>query len=228
MRSHARAEIASNTASKACRLPWTSDTIAMRTTTVSRVSGRHRIAVLRALVVTTVAAEAGRRILTPRAPVTADIRDHFSEPEIARGRSFSRPQRRLGLARSAIATTLLTALVVRPPAALRSPRSTRATDTALAAAVLSLGFTIPGLPLRAIARRRAIAAGLDTQSWRGWVGDLGKGAAIETMFSAALGGGVAVLSSRYRDRWWRAAAVATVAVGALAGGLAPVLLDPIF
>ena len=182
--------------------------------------------------VTTVAAEAGRRILTPRAPVTApvavDIRDHFSEPEIARGRSFSRPQRRLGLARSAIATTLLTALVVRPPAALRSPRSTRATDTALAAAVLSLGFTIPGLPLRAIARRRAIAAGLDTQSWRGWVGDLGKGAAIETMFSAALGGGVAVLSSRYRERWWRAAAVATVAVGALAGGLAPVLLDPIF
>src|SRR5579875_128011 len=48
------------------------------------------------------------------------------------------------------------------------------------------------------------------------------------MFSAALGGGVAVLSSRYRERWWRAAAVATVAVGALAGGLAPVLLDPIF
>src|SRR5579875_3830417 len=122
MRSHARPEIASSTASKACRLPWTSDTIAMRTTTVSRVSGRHRIPVLRALVVTTVAAEAGRRILTPRAPVTApvavDIRDYFSEPEIARGRSFSRPQRRLGLARSALATAMLATLVRRPPAAL--------------------------------------------------------------------------------------------------------------
>ncbi|MGH2908384.1 MAG: hypothetical protein ACRDK8_03700, partial [Solirubrobacteraceae bacterium] len=64
------------------------------------MSGRHRIQVLRALLVTTAAAEAGRRLLTPRAPVTApaavDLRDHFSQAEIARGRSFSRPQRRIG------------------------------------------------------------------------------------------------------------------------------------
>jgi STE24 endopeptidase len=204
----------------------------MGTTTVSRVSGRHRIPVLRALLVTTVAAEAGRRILTPRAPVTTpvpvDIRDHFSEPEIARGRSFSRPQRRIGLARSALATALLVSFVRRPPAALTRRGENPVADTALAAVTLSLGFAIPGLPLRAIARRRAIAVGLDTQSWGGWVADLGKASVIETVFSAALGGGVALLSTRYRERWWRAAALATIAIGALAGGLAPVLLDPIF
>ena len=196
------------------------------------MSGRHRIQVLGALLLTTVAAEAGRRILTPRAPIAApvpvDIRDHFSEPEIARGRSFSRPQRRIARARSAIATALLVASVRRPPAALTRRRNEPVADTALAAAALSLGFAIPGLPLRAIARRRAVAVGLDTQSWRGWAGDLGKAAAIETLFSAALGGGVALLSTRYREHWWRAAALATIAIGALAGGLAPVMLDPIF
>jgi STE24 endopeptidase len=204
----------------------------MRTTTVSRVSGRHRIQVLRALLLTAVAAEAGRRLVTPRAavttPVPVDIHDHFSEPEIARGRSYARPQRRIGLARSALATALLVSFVRRPPAAITRRGENPVSDTALAAAALSLGFAIPGLPLRAIARRRAIAVGLDTQSWGGWAADLGKASVIETVFSAALGGGVALLSTRYRERWWRAAAVAMVAIGALAGGLAPVLLDPIF
>ncbi len=196
------------------------------------MSGRHGIQVLRALLVTSVAAEAGRRVLSPRAPVTApvpvDIHDHFSAPEIDRGRSFSRPQRRIGLARSTVATALLVRLVRQPPAGLARGRINPVGDTALAAAALSLAFAVPGLPLRAIARRRAVAVGLDTQSWGGWAVDLGKAAAIETLFSAALGGGVARLSARYRERWWQAAALAMVAIGALAGGLAPVVLDPIF
>lgn len=196
------------------------------------MSGRHRIQVLRALLVTTAAAEAGRRLLTPRAPVTApaavDLRDHFSQAEIARGRSFSRPQRRIGLARSALATALLVRLVRRPPAALARRHGGGPTEVALTAATLSIAFSVPGLPLRAVARRRALSAGLDTQSWRGWASDLAKAAAIETGFSAALAAGVAALSARERERWWRAAAAATVVIGALAGGLAPVLLDPIF
>jgi STE24 endopeptidase len=196
------------------------------------VSGRQRILVLRALLLTTAAAEAGRRILTPRTPVTApvavDIREHFSEPELARGRAFSRPQRRLGLARSALAAVQLVALVRRPPTALARRRGTGSSDAALAAGVLSAALAAPGLPLRALARRRAIAAGLDTQSWRGWAADLAKAATIETGFSAALAAGVAALSRRERERWWRAAALATVGIAALAGGLAPVLLDPIF
>ena len=180
----------------------------------------------------TAAAEAGRRILTPRAAVAApravDLRDHFSEPEIARGRSFSRPQRRLALARSATGAVLLTALVRRPPAALARRDTASAADTALAAGALSISLALVGLPLRAVARRRAMSVGLDTQSWRNWAIDLGKAAVIETGFSAVLGAGVAAVSTRYGERWWRAGAVATVSIGVLVGGLAPVLLDPIF
>src|SRR5579875_447516 len=235
MRSQPRSKIDSSTASNACRLPWTSDTIAMRTSTVSRVSGRQRILVARALLVTTAAAEAGRRLLTPREPVTApapvDLRDHFSDAEIARGRAFSRPQRRLALARSALTAAQLVALVRRPPAVLmrrRTTRPARPADAALTAGVLSVAFAVPGLPLRAIARRRAMSAGLDTQSWRGWAADLAKAGVIESAFGAALAAGVVVLSARQREHWWRSAAGATVVITALVGVLAPVLLDPIF
>jgi STE24 endopeptidase len=195
------------------------------------VSGRHRIQVLRALLVTALAGEAGRRILTPREPVLAPrpvaIRDHFSDSEIARGREFSRPQRRLALARTLTGAALLAELTRRPPEALYRRRASGA-QTALAAGALSLALAVPGLPLRALARRRALAAGLDTQSWAGWGADLAKAAVIETGFSAGLGAAVTVLSTRYGKRWWAAAALGTVAIGALAGALAPVLLDPIF
>ncbi|HLI60491.1 MAG TPA: M48 family metalloprotease [Solirubrobacteraceae bacterium] len=196
------------------------------------MSGRQRILVLRALLVTAAAAEAGRRILTPRAPVTApvpvDIREHFSQAEIARGRGFSRPQRKLALGRSALAAAELVALVRRPPAALARRRGAGPARTGLTAAVLPIGLAVPGLPLRALARRRAIAAGLDTQSWSGWASDLAKAAAIEAGLGAALAAGLAALSARERERWWRAAALATVGLSTLVGGLAPVLLDPIF
>jgi STE24 endopeptidase len=217
-----------------------SETIAMRTTTVSLVSGRHDIPVLRALLVTAAAAEAGRRILTPRSPVAAplpvDVHEYFSEPEIARGRAFARPQRRIGLARSMTTTALLAGIVRRPPAALehRPPAACRCArdgsprETAVAAGALSLALMVPGLPWRTLARRRAISAGLDTQTWRGWMSDLVKASAIETGFSAALAAGVTALSRRYGARWWRIGALGTVAIGVLAGGLAPVLLDPIF
>src|SRR5579875_3731005 len=184
------------------------------------------------MLATALAAEAGRRILTPREPLRApqpvDIRDHFSEAEIARGRAFSRPQRRLARARSLLGTALLVELARRPPAALSRRGGGSAPQTALAAGALSLALALPGLPLRALARRRAIAAGLDTQSWSGWGSDLAKAAAIEAGLGAALAAGLAALSARERERWWRAAALATVGLSTLVGGLAPVLLDPIF
>ena len=99
---------------------------------------------------------------------------------------------------------------------------------AATAAGLSLGLSLPTLPLRAISRRRAIAVGLDTQSWGGWAGDLAKASAIQTVFAAA---------ARRRGPG-RHAALPAVLVGADGGGsvvfgavlaaLAPVVLDPIF
>ena len=196
------------------------------------MSGRQRIAGLRAVALSAAAAELARRLLTPRAgvpaPAPVDLTDHFSAPEIARGRAFSRPQARIGAARSALETGLLVATVRRPPRALRRSFDRPVAGAAASSAVLSLALGAPGLPLRALARRRALTAGLATGSWAGWAGDLAKAAAIQTVMSGALGGGVVALSRRSPRRWWIPVAGATVVAAGLAGALAPVLLEPIF
>ncbi len=184
------------------------------------------------LLLAAAAAEAGRRLLTPGTPVsepaTIDVRDWFSAAEIDRGRSFARPQRALASTRSALELAGLIALVRRPPAILRRDWSRPTAGGAAAASGLSLVLTVPGLPLRALARRRAIAAGLDTQSWGGWLADLAKTSAIELTFSAAAGAGVIAATRRHPRTWWLAAAGGAVVLGAGLGALAPVLLDPIF
>jgi STE24 endopeptidase len=184
------------------------------------------------MLLTAVAAEGGRRLTTPRSPVTApapvDLHDHFSEPEIDRGRAFTRPQQRLALTRSVLETALLAAVVRRPPQALTRGWQRPVVGGAASAAALSLALAAPGLPLRALARRRALSAGLATQSWSGWGGDLAKAATIQTALTGALGAGAVALSARSPRRWWLPASGALVATAALAGALAPVLLEPLF
>jgi STE24 endopeptidase len=204
----------------------------MRITTVSPVSGRPRSQVAGTVLLAAAAAEAGRRLLTPRTPIpppaAVDVRDWFSEPELARGRDYARPQRALALVRSGVELAALTALVRRPPRLLHGPWSHPVAGGALTAAGLLLALTTPGLPLRAVARRRAVAVGLDTQTWGGWTSDLAKAAVLQTAFSAAAGAGTIAVTRRWPGRWWLPAGLGSVAIGALLGALAPVLLDPIF
>jgi STE24 endopeptidase len=84
------------------------------------------------------------------------------------------------------------------------------------------------LPLRALSRRRALTAGLDTQSWGGWASDLVKANLIQTSFAAATGAAVVAATRRFPRSWWAPAAVASVGLGAVLAALAPVVLDPIF
>jgi STE24 endopeptidase len=204
----------------------------MRTTTVSRVSGRREARVLGPLVLAAATAELGRRLLSPAPPTLrpapVDLHDHFSPVEIDRGREFSRPQHALSLAGSTLDAALLAAFALRPPAVLARRWSRPVAGAAAVSAGVSLALTIPGLPLRAVARRRALSVGLATQSWRGWGSDLVKAEALKTGLVAAFGAANVALSQRYRERWWVSAALSIVAVGALAGALAPVVLDPIF
>ncbi len=180
---------------------------------------------------------------------------YFTAEEIHRGAAFARPQMALGLARSALELGVLTALVAHArrrtgPASMVArlrpdrrwnrrarPRRSSAVRAAVPSpygsgaaggAGLALGMTILGLPFAALARRRAIAVGLITQSWRGWTLDLVKELAIEGVLAGGAGAGVVGLTRRYPRSWWLPAAAGSVGLGTLLGALSPVLLDPLF
>ena len=181
------------------------------------------------------AAEGARRVVAPRAPalepVRVDVQTYFSADEIDRGRRYARPQLALMLTRSLIDAAALVALVRRPPAALR--RSWRGgwgpvTGGAVTAGGLSLVLSLPTLPLRAVSRRRAMAVGLDTQSWDAWAGDVVKASAIQTVFAAGAGAALLAGTRRFPRQWWAPMGGGAVVFGAGLAALAPVVLDPIF
>jgi STE24 endopeptidase len=177
------------------------------------------------------AAEAGVRLLRPR-PATrpsapADLRSYFSEEEIARGAAFTRPQLALALGRGAVELGTLALLTFRPPRVLRR-RARPVLAGAVAAGAMAVGLSLPPLPLAVVSRRRAIAVGLVTQSWRGWAVDQLKATGIEAALATAGGGTVVTVIRRYPRSWWALGAAGSVLVGALFAALAPVVLDPVF
>jgi STE24 endopeptidase len=220
------------------------------------VDGNSRIRVLASLLLAAAAAEVGARLLTPgdhRRPHPAvDPGTYFSAAEIRRGARYARPQRLLADARSAVELAVLVALVRRtrgrsersasvhdpvPPLDLGpEPEAPMVYESTLRAAAagavigagLALATSLAPLPLAAISRRRAVTAGLVTQSWRGWADDLVKATAIQSLFAAAAGAGTVALTRIYPRQWWAPAAATSVALGAGFAALAPVLLDPVF
>ena len=84
------------------------------------------------------------------------------------------------------------------------------------------------LPLRALARRRALAVGLVTQSWRGWSRDLLKGGALGIALNAAAAPVAVALMRRFPRGWWLPASGVAVAGAGTLTFLAPVALDPLF
>ena len=160
-----------------------------------------------------------------------DVQTYFSADEIDRGRRYARPQLGLMLTRSVIEAAALAALVRRPPAVLRRTwrgRRGPAAGGAVTAAGLSLALSLPTLPLRAVSRRRAIAVGLDTQSWGSWAGDVVKASAIQTVFAGGAGAAVMAGTRRFPRQWWLPMGTGAVVFGAGLAALAPVVLDPIF
>ena len=178
------------------------------------------------------AAELGGRLLRPRQgaakSVEADVRSHFSDAEIERGARYARPQVALGIARSALALGTMAVAVDRIPRVL--PK--RFTNSLLGGAVTGAGFGLAGslapLPLSVVARRRSIAVGLITQSWRGWAADQVKAQTISATISAGAGAATVAVTRRYPQGWWLPAAAGSVVVGSVFAALAPVVLDPVF
>jgi STE24 endopeptidase len=209
-----------------------SETIAIRIRTVCLVKAHGRALTLLSLVVAAGGAEGARRLLTPRRraiePLPVALERYFSPAEIERGRSFARPQRLLALIATGVDLAALSALVARPPGALQRTGRRPVLGGAGAAAGLSATLVLPTLPVNALSRRRAMAAGLDTQSWRGWFADLGKALAIQVVLAAAAGAAVTGLTRSRPKAWWLPAAGGSVAFGAVLTALAPVLLEPVF
>ncbi|HEY7961700.1 MAG TPA: M48 family metalloprotease [Solirubrobacteraceae bacterium] len=160
-------------------------------------------------------------------PDPVDVLEYFSRDDIARARRFGRPQLALHGAATLVQAGVLAALVARPSrrgAASEHPLA----HAALAGAGLSLAVGLAPLPLRALARVRALKVGLATQSWRGWAGDLAKGSALEAGFAAAAAPVGIALMRRWPRLWWLPGAGVLVAGTAGMTLLAPVLVDPLF
>ena len=178
------------------------------------------------------AAEGGVRLLSPREdvikPAEVDLARYFSETEIRRGSRFARPQLALGMTRAAIELGCLAALVRRPPRRLAQAFKQPVAAGAATGAGLAVALSLPPLPLRAISRKRGIAVGLVTQSWRGWAADLLKGGAIEAGLAAGAGAATVAITRRYPRGWWLPASAGSVLFGAGLAALAPVVLDPVF
>ncbi|HEX4671791.1 MAG TPA: M48 family metallopeptidase [Solirubrobacteraceae bacterium] len=178
------------------------------------------------------AAELGGRLLRPRQgaakSVEADVRTHFSDAEIERGARYARPQVALGLARSALGLGAMAATVDRIPRVLPARLRSSLLGGAVAGAGFSLGTWLPPLPLSIVARRRSIAVGLITQSWRGWAVDQVKSQTIAATISAGAGAATVAVTRRYPTGWWLPAAAGSVVVGSVFAALAPVVLDPVF
>jgi len=207
------------------------------------VSRDSRVRAIWPVLLAAATAEAARRVLAPRAPaldpVRVDVQTYFSAEEIDRGRRYARPQLGLMLTRSLIDAAALAQLVRRPPAPLR--RTWRGAGRggwrggwgpipggAVTAAGLSLALSLPTLPLHMVSRRRAMAVGLDTQSWGAWAGDVAKARLIQTVLAGGAGAAIVAVTRRFPRQWWLPLGAGSVVFGAGLAALAPVVLDPIF
>jgi STE24 endopeptidase len=167
-------------------------------------------------------AEAAALLMRPRAglvdPAPVNAASYFSPAEIDRARRFRGPQRALFGGMLLAQGAVLAALARRPPRLA----------PAASGAALAVGLSVAPLPLVAVARRRAMAVGLVTQSWRGWAVDVAKSLAIGAAEGAAAGAGAMALVRRFGSRWWIPGAGAAVATGAAFTYAAPVVLAPLF
>jgi STE24 endopeptidase len=158
-------------------------------------------------------------------PDPVDVQEYFSHDDIAQARRFGRPQLALHALGGLVQTGVLVCFVAHP---LPRRQTRPLLWSALTGAALSATVGLAPLPLNALARRRALAVGLATQSWRGWVGDVAKTSAIEMGLAAAAAPAGVALMRRMPRWWWLPGAGVVVGGSAAMTLLAPVLMDPLF
>jgi STE24 endopeptidase len=193
---------------------------------------RHRWGWLAAVGAAVGGAEAATAALRPRHGIVAAravaVDEHFTAAELGRARRFGRPQLALAGLSAVLDAAVLARLARRPPGALAGLAARPVAGAAASGAAVSLVLTGTGLPVAAIMRRRALDAGLATQSWRGWAVDLVKGAVIGAGLAGAGAGAAGALMARYGERWWLPGGALAAAAAAGLTFAGPVVLDPVF
>jgi len=196
----------------------------------------HRYRLPLALVAGAAAAAVATLVLRPRGvdiePLVVEAQAYFSPAELARAEAFSGPQRVIGLAQIALTGAALAALALRPPRSvrgwIRAAERRPVPGGAAVGAGVSIGIGLVSLPLTLLARQRASAVGLSTQSLDDWFLDLGKMSAIGVVEGAVAGAGVVLLIRRLGTRWWVGGGLAAIALAVLFTYAAPVILEPRF
>jgi STE24 endopeptidase len=185
---------------------------------------------LAGLAATAVTAAAGSLALRPRSGIAraaaVAANDYFDQADIERARRYERPQRRLRAGNAAVASATLALLVRLRPGTALGRRSARSAVSE--GAGLSMALTIAGLPLASLARKRALEAGIATQSWRGWAVDVLRSGGLGVAFAGGGAAAVRLLMIRVGERWWLVAAAGSAVVMTVGTFAAPALLDPIF
>jgi STE24 endopeptidase len=208
-----------------------SEAMAMRMRTVFSV--RRTLGLPIALVAAVVVAEGAVLLFRPRdlgpEPVPVEARAYFSPAQLEKAEDFRSGQLWLLGARLLVEAGVLVLLVRRPPARLRRAGGRHPVLAgAAAAAAISVVVGLAPLPVRAVARERAMDVGLITQSWVGWLGDVAKSEAIAAALAAGGGALLIVGMRRLGRRWWVGGAAVVVAFGVLMTYVSPVVLDPLF
>jgi Zn-dependent protease with chaperone function len=208
-----------------------SDAMATRMARVIVYSVLSRLRLPVAIVASLAVAEAAVFLFRPRdalQPVDVTAQTYFSAAQIERAEDFRSGQLWLYGLRLAVEIGVLVYVVRRPPKPLERHFRRPVVAGAVTAAALAATLTVVTLPVRAIARERAMDVGLVTQSWAGWAGDVVKSTAIEAVL-VGVGGGLLVFGMRrFGRRWWAPAAALVVAFAVATTYLSPIVLDPLF
>jgi STE24 endopeptidase len=154
-----------------------------------------------------------------------DPREYFSDEEIDRARRYHRPAYLRAVVGAVVSFAYLAVLAF--TGAGRAMADAVGSSVVVVAIVL-LGGTVLGLPLRAWGFAHERRWGFAKQSWRAWFGDWAKGAVVGLVVTGGILVGFLALADAMPDAWvWVAAPLAAAVVFVLSF-LAPVVFEPLF
>src|SRR3712207_2990782 len=182
--------------------------------TATRMRRLGTLAALGGVAVATAAALWRTRVPAELELASLDVRDYFSDEQLAHSDEFRGPQRALFLAGLAAQAAVLAGAVVTAPRVARAARRVLPGEVqagiAVALVVAAVAWIVQ-LPLGAAGHRRRRRFGLSEQGWGGWLRDELVAVAVTGVLVVIAVAGAMLLARRFGPRWWLAGGPALVA-----------------